>query len=68
MDISQKDLAAFIEDWFLEFGERLSEKEARYRALRLLQLFAALSRAPAQPGGWKARECSPGKNLRKKSP
>lgn len=48
MQLTQDDLREFIELWREEFGETISEGEARHYASRLLELAHLLSQRPPQ--------------------
>jgi hypothetical protein len=43
MQLSDKQVQAFIECWKKDFGEVLPPEQARVEALRLLEFFAALA-------------------------
>jgi hypothetical protein len=48
MQLEDNDIREFAEIWLEEFGETLSESEARHHASQLLALYELLAQAPAE--------------------
>ncbi|MBX4189336.1 hypothetical protein KW785_01920 [Candidatus Parcubacteria bacterium] len=55
MELSPEDIAAFIDMWLAEFGERLSEDQARAEAMRLVNFGLELEKPREPNGGQDAR-------------
>lgn len=58
MELGDDDIREFADLWKQEFGETLSQGDARYHASQLMELYAALAR-PLEEARPESRQAEP---------